>query len=204
MGRAVVIVGSGLANGCLEAEEMSRNSSPTPWRKITVLAVVLTIAGTASAKVIYVDNDCEAGGFGSNWECAYRCLQNALAVANYLADHPKVAWVNYPGMPSNPYYSLVQKYMPNGASGLLAFGVKSGKAGGEKLIAQAEFMSHLANIGDSKTLVIHPSSTTHQQLTEEEQLAAGVTADYVRVSAGTEHIDDIINDFKQALKVSQG
>jgi O-acetylhomoserine (thiol)-lyase len=132
-----------------------------------------------------------------------RHCENALKLAQWLEKHKSVNWVNYPGLQSHPDYALAKKYMPNGQSAILGFGIKGGKKAGIKFIDSVELASHLANIGDSKTLVIHPASTTHQQLTEAEQLAAGVTADYVRVSVGTEHIDDIIADFDQALKVSQ-
>jgi O-acetylhomoserine (thiol)-lyase len=132
-----------------------------------------------------------------------RHCENALKLAQWLEKHKSVGWVNYPGLQSHPDYALAKKYMPNGQSAILGFGIKGGKKAGIKFINSVKLASHLANIGDSKTLVIHPASTTHQQLTEAEQLAAGVTADYVRVSVGTEHIDDIIADFDQALKVSQ-
>lgn len=128
-----------------------------------------------------------------------RHCSNALAVANFLEQHPKVEWVNYPGMPTNRYYPLVQKYMPGGASGLLTFGVKGGLEAGEKFIASAQFMSHLANIGDAKTLVIHPASTTHRQMNAEDQLKAGVTPDMIRLSVGIEGLDDIFWDLDQAL-----
>ncbi len=128
-----------------------------------------------------------------------RHCENTLAVANFLKDHPKVAWVNYPGLPDNRYYDLARKYLPRGASALLTFGVKSGVAGGEKFIANAQFMSHLANIGDSKTLVIHPASTTHRQLNAEEQVRAGVHPDMIRISVGIEAIDDILWDLDQSL-----
>jgi len=128
-----------------------------------------------------------------------RHCKNALAVAEFLSEHPKVDWVNYPGMPSNRYYPLVQKYMPEGASGLLTFGVKGGLEGGEKFISSAQFMSHLANIGDAKTLVIHPASTTHRQMSADDQLKAGVTPDMIRLSVGIEGLDDILWDLDQAL-----
>lgn len=131
-----------------------------------------------------------------------RHCENALALAKWLQTQPQVAWVNYPGLPSHPDHARARKYMPNGCGGILGFGIKGGKGAGVKFIDSVKLASHLANIGDSKTLVIHPASTTHQQLTEQEQLAAGVTPDYIRVSVGTEHIDDIIADFEQALKAS--
>jgi O-acetylhomoserine (thiol)-lyase len=132
-----------------------------------------------------------------------RHSENALKLAQWLENHKSVDWVNYPGLPSHPDYNLAKKYMPVGQSAILGFGIKGGKEAGVKFINSVKLASHLANIGDSKTLVIHPASTTHQQLNEAEQLAAGVTPDYVRVSVGTEHIDDIIEDFESALQASQ-
>ena len=132
-----------------------------------------------------------------------RHSENALKVAKWLEGHKSVSWVNYPGLPSHPDHKLAKKYMPDGQGGILGFGIKGGKEAGVKFINNVKLASHLANIGDSKTLVIHPASTTHQQLNEQEQLAAGVTPDYIRVSVGTEHVDDIIADFEQSLKVSQ-
>ena len=131
-----------------------------------------------------------------------RHCSNALAAAKYLKDHPRVAWVNYPGLPDDKYHALAKKYLPKGASGLLNFGVKGGAKAGEKFIDAAEFMSHLANIGDAKTLVIHPASTTHRQMSDEEQLKAGVTPDMIRMSVGIESIDDILWDIDQALTES--
>jgi O-acetylhomoserine (thiol)-lyase len=132
-----------------------------------------------------------------------RHCTNALAVAKFLSEHSQVSWVNYPGLPDNKYYALTRKYMPKGASGLLSFGIKGGdrgvKAAGEKFIDSATFMSHLANIGDAKTLVIHPASTTHRQMSEEDQAKAGVTPDMIRVSVGLETLDDILWDIDQAL-----
>ena len=128
-----------------------------------------------------------------------RHCANALAVAKFLKDHPRVAWVNYPGLPGSKYYDLARKYLPKGASGLLNFGVKGGARAGERFIEAAQFMSHLANIGDAKTLIIHPASTTHRQMSDEEQLKAGVTPDMVRMSVGIESLDDILWDIDQAL-----
>ncbi len=130
--------------------------------------------------------------------------RNALAVARFLQQHPQVAWVNYPGLPDSPYYALAQKQFravdgSPGASGILTFGVKGGAAAGERFIDACEFLSHLANIGDAKTLVIHPASTTHRQLNEEELARAGVRADMVRLSVGIEELDDILWDIDQAL-----
>ena len=128
-----------------------------------------------------------------------RHCSNALAVARFLQDHPKVAWVNYPGLENNRYYDLAQKYLPKGAGAVLSFGIKGGAAAGQKFIDSVEFLSHLANIGDAKTLVIHPASTTHRQLSEAQQVAAGVPPDLIRLSVGLETLDDILWDIDQAL-----
>ena len=128
-----------------------------------------------------------------------RHCANALAVAKFLEGHPRVAWVNYPGLPGNKYFALAKKYLPKGASGLLNFGVKGGAKAGEKFIEAAQFMSHLANIGDAKTLIIHPASTTHRQMSEADQIKAGVAPDMVRMSVGLETLDDILWDIDQAL-----
>ena len=132
-----------------------------------------------------------------------RHSENALKLAQWLEKQTHVTWVNYPGLESHPDHALAKKYLPNGQGAILGFGIMGGKEAGIKFINSIKLASHLANIGDSKTLVIHPASTTHQQLSEEEQFAAGVTSDYIRVSVGTEHIDDIIDDFDQAIKASQ-
>jgi O-acetylhomoserine (thiol)-lyase len=129
-----------------------------------------------------------------------RHCANALAVAKFLQNHRQVAWVNYPGLPGSRYHALAQKYLPRGASGLLNFGVKGGAHAGEKFIEAAQFMSHLANIGDAKTLIIHPASTTHRQMSDEDQLKAGVTPDMIRMSVGIESLDDILWDIDQALQ----
>jgi O-acetylhomoserine (thiol)-lyase len=131
-----------------------------------------------------------------------RHCENAMAVAIFLRDHPRVPWVNYPGLPDNRYYALGQKYMPKGVSSILTFGVKGGREAGVKFIEAAQFMSHLANVGDAKTLIIHPASTTHRQLSEQDQIAAGVTPDMIRISVGLESIDDILWDIDQALAKS--
>jgi O-acetylhomoserine (thiol)-lyase len=128
-----------------------------------------------------------------------RHSQNALAVAKYLKEHIKVAWVNYPGLPEHPTYQLAQKYMPKGQSGILGFGIEGGRAAGRTFIDNLKLFSHLANIGDAKSLAIHPATTTHSQLTVEEQGLTGVTDDYVRLSIGIETIDDILADLDQAL-----
>ncbi|NWG74466.1 MAG: O-acetylhomoserine aminocarboxypropyltransferase/cysteine synthase [Rubrivivax sp.] len=133
-----------------------------------------------------------------------RHCTNARRVAEFLRAHPRVGWVNYPGLPDHPQHALVARQMRRvdgapGASGLLAFGVRGGLGAGVKFIEAAQFMSHLANIGDVRTLVIHPASTTHRQLDEAQQRAAGVTPDMVRMSVGLEHVDDILWDIDQAL-----
>ncbi len=131
-----------------------------------------------------------------------RHCANALRVAEFLREHPKVGWVNYPGLPDHPQHELLMRQM-SGASGLLAFGVKGGLQAGVKFIEAAQFMSHLANIGDTRTLIIHPASTTHRQLDEAQQRAAGVLPDMVRMSVGLEHIDDILWDIDQALAATE-
>jgi O-acetylhomoserine (thiol)-lyase len=128
---------------------------------------------------------------------------NALAVGKFLEKHPNVSWVNYPGLPSHPTHALAKKYHHRGLYGaILGFGIKGGVAAGKKFIESLKLFSHLANIGDAKSLVIHPASTTHQQLTPAEQLATGVTDDFVRLSVGIENVDDIIADLDQALRSS--
>jgi O-acetylhomoserine (thiol)-lyase len=131
-----------------------------------------------------------------------RHCANTLGVAKFLQEHPRVAWVNYPGLPDNKYHPLARKYLPRGASGLLNFGVKGGAKAGERFIEAAQFMSHLANIGDAKTLIIHPASTTHRQMEEADLAKAGVTPDMVRMSVGIETLDDILWDIDQALQES--
>jgi len=128
-----------------------------------------------------------------------RHVENALKVATFLSEHKLVEWVNYPGLENNQYYALAKKYLPRGASAVLTFGVKGGFSAAEKFIDSAQFLSHLANIGDAKTLIVHPASTTHRQLNEAQQAAAGVKPDMVRVSVGLESIDDILWDIDQAL-----
>ncbi len=129
--------------------------------------------------------------------------KNALAVAKFLEGHPDVSWVNYPGLESHPDHLRAKRYLPDGVGAILGFGIKGGHTAGAKFISNVQLCSHLANIGDAKTLVIHPASTTHQQLSEEEQLAAGVSPDFIRVSVGIEDVADIIEDLDQALVASQ-
>ena len=128
-----------------------------------------------------------------------RHSENALLVARYLEKHSKVSWVNYPGLDSSPEKPRVRQYLPKGAGAILGFGIQGGLEAGRRFIDSLELISHLANVGDAKTLAIHPASTTHQQLSPEEQLATGVTPDFVRLSVGIESIDDIIADIEQAL-----
>jgi O-acetylhomoserine (thiol)-lyase len=129
-----------------------------------------------------------------------RHCENGLAVAKHLENHPQVNWVNYPGLPSHPHYKLAQENLPKGCSAILGFGIKGGREAGQKFIESVKMASHLANIGDAKTLVIHPASTTHSQQTAEELEAAGISDDYIRVSVGLEDIEDILADLDQALE----
>lgn len=126
--------------------------------------------------------------------------ENALALSRYLETHEKISWVSYPALQSHQSYALSQKYFTDGASGILTFGIKGGREAGKEFINQVELASLVANVGDTRTLVIHPASTTHSQLTPKQQLASGVTQDLVRVSVGIEDIEDIIQDFEQALE----
>lgn len=135
-------------------------------------------------------------------------MQNARKVAQFLESHPRVAWVNWPGLKSSPYYALAKKYLRSidgepGASSVMTFGIKGGATAGEKFIDSLQFLSHLANIGDAKSLVIHPASTTHRQLTEDEQRAAGVSPEMIRLSVGLESPEDILWDVDQALHRSR-
>ncbi|MFN8565739.1 MAG: PLP-dependent transferase, partial [Anaerolineae bacterium] len=132
-----------------------------------------------------------------------RHVDNALAVAQYLEQHPAVAWVNYPGLPSHPSFERAQKYLPKGAGAVLGFGIKGGREAGRAFIEGLKIFSHLANVGDARSLAIHPASTTHSQLSPEEQVSTGVTDDYIRLAIGIEDISDILWDLDQALKVSQ-
>ncbi len=133
-----------------------------------------------------------------------RHCSNAMAVATFLESHPAVAWVNYPGLKSNRYHALVSRYMPKGAGALLSFGIKGGFDASVRFIESLQFISHLANIGDAKSLVIHPASTTHRQLSEEDQIKAGVPPDMVRLSIGLETLDDILWDIGQGLEAADG
>src|SRR5437763_4177367 len=129
--------------------------------------------------------------------------RNALAVAQWLEKNPSISWVKYPGLASSPYHALSRKYLPEGQGSIVTFGIKGGLAAGRKLIASVQLFSHLANLGDAKSLIIHPASTTHQQLNDEQQAAAGVSPDLVRISVGIEDLDDILWDLDQAIAASQ-
>ncbi len=129
-----------------------------------------------------------------------RHAENALAAAEYLKGHPGVVWVSYPGLKDSPERERADKYLPGGAGAIVGFGVKGGVSSGKKFIDSLELISHVANVGDAKTLAIHPASTTHQQLSADEQKAAGVLPEFIRLSVGIEHIDDIIKDIEQALE----
>ncbi|MDR0705465.1 MAG: O-acetylhomoserine aminocarboxypropyltransferase/cysteine synthase [Planctomycetaceae bacterium] len=134
---------------------------------------------------------------------AARHSENALKVAEYLTKHPKVSWVRYPGLKGDPSYDLAKKYLPNGAGGMVVFGLKAGKDAGIKLVDNIKLFSLLANVGDAKSLIIHSASTTHSQLSEEDQKKAGLNPDLVRLSIGLEHIDDIIGALDDALKLGR-
>jgi O-acetylhomoserine (thiol)-lyase len=133
-----------------------------------------------------------------------RHCTNGLAVARFLKDHPAVLWVNYPGLPDSPYHALAKKYLPRGAGSIFTFGIRGGMQAGIRFIESVQVLSHLANVGDAKSLVIHPASTTHRQLSEAEQIAAGVAPDMIRLSIGLETLADILWDIDQALEKSQG
>ncbi len=133
-----------------------------------------------------------------------RHVSNASRVAAYLEAHPQVSWVNFPSLKSSRYFDLAQKYLPKGTGSIMTFGIKGGAQAGEKFIDACQFLSHLANVGDAKTLVIHPASTTHRQMSEEDQLKAGVSPDMIRLSVGIEDIDDILWDIGQALEKAKG
>ena len=132
-----------------------------------------------------------------------RHCENARKVAEFLDSHESVEWVNYPSLPSHAYFESARRYLPDGAGAILGFGIKGGEDAGKRFIENVKLASHLANIGDAKTLVIHPASTTHSQLTSEEQISAGVQPEYIRISVGIEDAEDIISDLEQALQASR-
>jgi O-acetylhomoserine (thiol)-lyase len=131
-----------------------------------------------------------------------RHCQNALRVAQFLEEHPAVSWVHYPGLASDPSYELAKRYLPRGAGAIFTFGVKGGYEAGKRVIDNVRLFSHLANVGDARSLIIHPASTTHQQLSEEDQLAGGVTPDLIHLSIGVENIEDILWDLVRALNAA--
>ncbi len=133
-----------------------------------------------------------------------RHVQNAVAVAGFLRDHAAVEWVNYPGLPQSPTRALAERYLPKGAGSMVTFGIRGGRAAGERFIEACELCSHLANVGDAKTLVIHPASTTHRRLDEQALAASGVTEDMIRISVGIESVDDILWDLQRALGGADG
>jgi O-acetylhomoserine (thiol)-lyase len=128
-----------------------------------------------------------------------RHCENAAKVAGYLKNHPKVAWIRYPGLKNDPAYPVAKRYLKKGYGGMVVFGIKGGMDAGKKFIEGLTLFSHLANVGDAKSLALHPSSTSHSQLDEAQQKAGGLTPDLVRLSIGIEHIDDIIDDLDQAF-----
>jgi len=131
-----------------------------------------------------------------------RHSQNALRIAEFLANHPAVSWVSYPGLKSHPEHELAKKYFTHGYGAILGFGIKGGLEAGKQLIRHIELFSHLANIGDAKSLIIHPASTTHSQLTPDEQYETGVTPDFIRLSVGLETVEDLIEDLDQGLRAA--
>ena len=133
-----------------------------------------------------------------------RHVANAERVAAFLEDHPRVAWVSYAGLKSSPYNDLARKYLPKGAGSVFTFGVKGGFEAGVRLVEACNLFSHLANIGDTRSLILHPASTTHRQLTDEQRTAAGAGPDVIRLSIGIETADDLMRDLDQALMVSAG
>ena len=133
-----------------------------------------------------------------------RHVSNTLAVAQWLEQNPAVTWINYPGLPSHPSYERAKQYLPKGAGAVIGFGIQGGRDAGRAFIDNLKVFSHLANVGDARSLAIHPASTTHSQLSEEEQALAGVSGDYIRLAVGLENIDDILWDLDQALTIAQG
>jgi O-acetylhomoserine (thiol)-lyase len=134
----------------------------------------------------------------------HRHVWNSQHVAEFLQKHELVEWVRYPSLPSSPYHSLAQKYLPRGSGAVFSFGIRGGYEAGKRFIDNLKIFSHLANVGDARSLVIHPASTTHQQLSADQQQAAGVEPEMVRISVGLEDVEDIQWDIDQALRASQG
>ena len=132
-----------------------------------------------------------------------RHSENAFKVAEHLSSHDTEKWTKYPGLDTHPTYHNAKKYLKNGFGGMIIFGIKGGKQAGEKFINNLKLISHLANVGDAKSLAIHPASTTHSQLSEKQLLEGGITPELIRLSVGIENVDDIIEDINQALKISQ-
>ena len=128
-----------------------------------------------------------------------RHCENTLAVARYLKNHPKVSWVRYPGLEDDPTYPVASRYLKKGFGAMVVFGIRGGASAGAKFIDRLRLFSHLANVGDAKSLALHPASTSHSQMSEEERQAGGLTQDLIRLSIGIEHIDDIISDLEQAF-----
>jgi len=129
-----------------------------------------------------------------------RHSENALKLAEFLSSHPSVSWVKYPGLKSDPYFDLAQKYMPKGASGILSFGIKGGAKAGKELIKHLDMVQLVVHLGDLRTSILHPASTTHRQLSEQQQIESGILPEMIRVSVGIEDINDIMNDFDKALR----
>ena len=129
-----------------------------------------------------------------------RHTENALKIAQFLQNHPKISWINYPGLPDNPYYEIAKKYMPKGTCGVLCFGVKGGRAKAEEFMGYLKIATIETHVADSHTCCLHPASSTHRQMTDEQLKAAGVPADQIRLSVGLEDADDLIEDIKQALE----
>ena len=131
-----------------------------------------------------------------------RHCDNALKVAKFLEQHPKIKWVNYPGLKNDKYNALAKRYLPRGAGSVLSFGIDGGVEAGKRFIENLTFLSHLANVGDAKTLVIHPASTTHRQMNSEQQLKSGILPELIRISVGLETVDDIIWDIENSISIA--
>ncbi len=205
-----VIVDSGNFDWAAHAERFPGMTSPdNAYHEVVWTEAVGNLAYIIRARTVLLRNTGAAVTPMNSWlflqglETLHlrmeRHSSNALAVAKYLEQHPAVAWVNYPGLESSQWHEVAQRILPKGASGIVSFGLKAGREGGSKLVESLQLFSHLANIGDAKSLVIHNASTTHSQLTEDELKAAGVAPEMVRLSVGIENVDDLIADLDQAL-----